>query len=85
MPFCKCPRCGNVSHLHLKISRYEWYRRFFPTHDPRQPAPAICARCWTREHGLEVVVDGTHPLSQSLPAIATGTLPAESSDVASAR
>ncbi|MCE9604115.1 MAG: hypothetical protein K8U03_04345 [Planctomycetia bacterium] len=53
MPYCKCPRCANVAHLHLKISRYEWYRTYFPTHDPRQPAPAICARCWVKEHGLE--------------------------------
>jgi len=63
MPFCKCPRCGNVAHLHLKISRYEWYRRFFPTHDPRQPAPATCARCWVREHGLEVLPDANSPLA----------------------
>jgi len=64
MPFCKCPRCGNVAHLHLKISRYEWYRRYFPTHDPRLPAPATCARCWVQEHGLDVVDDPTSPLSQ---------------------
>lgn len=62
MPYCKCPRCGNVSHLHLRISRYEWYRRFFPTHDPRQPAPATCARCWVREHGLELLPDASAPV-----------------------
>jgi hypothetical protein len=64
MPYCKCPRCGNVAHLHLKISRYEWYRRFFPTHDPRQPAPATCARCWVREHGLEVLPDASPSSAQ---------------------
>ena len=64
MPYCKCPRCGNVAHLHLKISRYEWYRRFFPTHDPRQPAPATCARCWVREHGLEVLLDASTSSAQ---------------------
>lgn len=80
MPYCKCPRCGNVAHLHLRISRYEWYRRFFPTHDPRQPAPAFCARCWTREYGLEVPSDAGPSLTLIAPPI-----PPQGSDIASAR
>jgi len=77
MPFCKCPRCGNVAHLHLKISRYEWYRRYFPTHDPRQPAPAICARCWVREHGLETEQESNSPLSHAPLSVG---LPADGGD-----
>jgi len=80
MPYCKCPRCGNVSHLHLRISRYEWYRRFFPTHDPRQPAPATCARCWTREYGLEAPSTDAPKLTLVSPPV-----PPQGSDVASAR
>lgn len=80
MLYCKCPRCGMVSHLYLSISRYEWYRRFFPTHDPRQPAPAVCARCWTRENGLEVLPEAKNALAQVLPAF-----PSQGSDIASAR
>jgi hypothetical protein len=51
MPWCKCPRCGQVFHVYPLGGDVEaWFAKMAPDTKPGETPKLLCYLCWKKEN-----------------------------------